>query len=104
MHDIAKMVYNPATGVGYVFIANLLASAITLLLMIPELRFSKKDYDRELLGKMILYSIPLLIAGLAGMVNENTRQDHGEIPGSGFRNCNGSNWVFMVPVISFPYL
>jgi len=70
MHGVAKLIYNPSTGVGYVFIANLLASAVTVLLMIPEMRFSKSDYDRSLLRKMILYSLPLLVAGLAGMVNE----------------------------------
>lgn len=70
MHGIAKMIYNPATGVGYVFIANLLASAVTVLLMIPEMKFSRSDYDRSLLRKMIVYSLPLLVAGLAGMVNE----------------------------------
>jgi O-antigen/teichoic acid export membrane protein len=43
---------------------------VTLLLMLPELKFRRSDYDRNLLGKMILYSMPLLIAGLAGMVNE----------------------------------
>lgn len=70
MHDFAKLIYNPDVGVGYVFIANLLASAVTVLLMIPEMKFSRKDYDRSLLWKMILYSMPLLVAGLAGMVNE----------------------------------
>ncbi len=70
MHSFAQMVYNPDTGVGYVFIANLLASAVTMVLMIPEMKFSKRDYDNTLLGKMVLYSMPLLFAGLAGMVNE----------------------------------
>jgi O-antigen/teichoic acid export membrane protein len=70
LHSIAKAIYNPAIGVGYVFISNLLASAITLLLMIPEMRFNKSDFDKQLLGKIVLYSFPLLIAGLAGMINE----------------------------------
>ncbi len=69
-HGLARLVYDPAIGVGYVFIANLLASAATLLLMIPDLRFSRHDFDPGLLSKMIVYSLPLLVAGLAGMVNE----------------------------------
>lgn len=68
--SFAHLIYNPKMGVGYVFIANLLASAITLLLMIPELRFDKKEFDKKLLGQIVLYSLPLLIAGMAGMVNE----------------------------------
>ena len=68
--SVAHMIYSPSVGVGYVFIANLLASGVTLLLMIPELKFSRADFDRQLLGKIVLYSFPLLIAGLAGMINE----------------------------------
>lgn len=68
--SVARLIYSPSVGVGYVFIANLLASGVTLLLMIPELKFKKSDYDRQLLGKIVLYSFPLLIAGLAGMINE----------------------------------
>lgn len=70
LHSIAKTIYNPEIRVGYVFIANLLASFITLLLMLPEIRIRRSDFDRDLLNKIILYSLPLLVAGLAGMVNE----------------------------------
>jgi O-antigen/teichoic acid export membrane protein len=70
MHGLAKLIYNPAIGVGYVFIANLIASIVTLILMFPDLKFNRDDYDKKLLGQMILYSLPLLVAGLAGMVNE----------------------------------
>ncbi len=70
LHAIAKVIYNPDTGVGYVFLANLLASAITFLLMVKEIRFNRHDFDKSLLPPMMLYSVPLLIAGLAGMVNE----------------------------------
>jgi O-antigen/teichoic acid export membrane protein len=67
---LADTFYNPDIRVGYVFISNLLASAITFFVMMPDIRFRFADYDRALLGKVLLYSSPLLIAGLAGMVNE----------------------------------
>ncbi len=70
MKTLANMVYNPDIGVGYVFIANLLASAATVVMMLPEFKFSKNDFDKKLLISIVLYSLPLLIAGLAGMVNE----------------------------------
>ena len=70
LNGLTKLIYNPDIGVGYVFIANLLASAVTVLLMLPEMKFSRTDYDRALMKRMILYSLPLLVAGLAGMVNE----------------------------------
>jgi len=67
---LADTFYNPEIRVGYVFISNLLASAITFFVMIPDIKFRFSEYDKALLGKVLLYSSPLLIAGLAGMVNE----------------------------------
>lgn len=70
LYTVSKTIYDPSIGVGYVFIANLLASAITLLLMVPEVKFNRDEFDKVMLGEIILYSLPLLLAGLAGMVNE----------------------------------
>lgn len=70
LFDFAQMVYDPAVGAGYVFIANLIASMATLLLMSPLLRFSRVDFDFGILKQLLQYSWPLLFAGLAGMVNE----------------------------------
>jgi O-antigen/teichoic acid export membrane protein len=62
--------YDPAIGVGYVFIANLAASAVTLLLLVPQLFERNARIDLVLWRNMLGYGLPLLIAGLAGMVNE----------------------------------
>jgi O-antigen/teichoic acid export membrane protein len=64
------LVYNPEIGVGYVFISNLVASAVTLVLLLPELRV-KISFSRVLLKEMIWYSFPILVVGVAGMVNQN---------------------------------
>lgn len=56
--------------VGYVFIANLLASLVVLLLLIKDLKPFVIRFDQALLKKMLMYSFPLLIAGLAGIFNE----------------------------------
>lgn len=64
------VVYNPSIGVGYIFISNLAASLITLLLLSPEIFKIKFDFDSVIWKKMMRYAMPLLIAGLAGMVNE----------------------------------
>lgn len=56
--------------VGYVFLANLVASAGTLLLLIPELKGMQGPYDKKLIREMLVYGFPLLIAGFAGMINE----------------------------------
>ena len=62
--------YDPATGVGYVFIANLIASVVKFLLLSPTMikGFVKPQFT--LLKPMLIYSLPLLVAGLAGMMNE----------------------------------
>ncbi|MFM2190533.1 MAG: hypothetical protein RL491_919 [Bacteroidota bacterium] len=70
LFELAKQFYNPETGAGYVFIANLLASVATLLVMLPSLRFRFLDWDVPLWREQMVYALPLLFAGLAGMVNE----------------------------------
>lgn len=57
-------------GIAYIFIANLVASAITLLMLFPQMISSSWVFDKKLWKKMMIYALPLLIAGLAGMTNE----------------------------------
>ena len=57
-------------GIEYIFIANLISSVITILLLMPEMFVSKLNFDTGLWKKMAIYAFPLLIAGLAGMTNE----------------------------------
>ncbi len=65
-----KFIYNPDIGVGYVFLCNLFASGIKLLLLLPDIFIKKGKGDIILFKKMLVYSFPLLIAGLAGTINE----------------------------------
>ncbi len=67
---IVQAVYNPELGVGYVFISNLFSSGIKLLLLFPLLFIKKGKLDYILLIKLLKYSYPLLIAGMAGTINE----------------------------------
>lgn len=62
-------VYDPALGVGYVFAINLVATAVRLLVLLPSWP-SLKAMDKDLLRAMAAFGAPLMIAGLAGMVNE----------------------------------
>ena len=62
--------YNPAMGIGYIFISNLIASAVTLLLLAPEILKLKLSFDFALWKKMGKYGFPLLIGGLAYVTNE----------------------------------
>jgi O-antigen/teichoic acid export membrane protein len=62
--------YDPAFGIGYVFVANLSASVITFLLLIPYMKV-KFVFDYPLFKKMVTYSFPILIIGITGMINQN---------------------------------
>ena len=62
--------YNPAIGVGYIFIANLIASSIKLVLLIPQFKGITRGVNRALLIKMINYSLPMVVIGFAGIINE----------------------------------
>jgi O-antigen/teichoic acid export membrane protein len=56
--------------VGYVFIANLIASALLLIILLPEYIKIWFPVDKHLLNELLRYSLPLLVVGLAGMLNE----------------------------------
>ncbi len=64
------VVYNPDLGIAYTFIANLVASAATLIFLAKELFNVQLRFNKQLWKEMLLYSWPLLIVGLGGMINE----------------------------------
>jgi len=65
-----SLFYVPSWGIEYIFISNLIASGVTLLMLIPEISATKWRIDPVLWKKMLLYAFPLLFAGMAGIVNE----------------------------------
>ena len=65
------IIYSADIGVGYVFISNLLASIITLLMLLPAIFKISFQFDKALLFKMLSYSFPILIVGLAGVANQH---------------------------------
>ncbi len=62
-------IYDSSIGIGYYIIANIIASAITLLLLLKEFRF-RFQFDSSLWKQVMKYSYPLIIVGLGGMINE----------------------------------
>ena len=56
--------------VGYAFLFNLVCTSVVMLCMIPELRGFTYVLDRELLKRMLRYSLPLVIVGVAGILNQ----------------------------------
>jgi O-antigen/teichoic acid export membrane protein len=66
---LIDLCYNPEVGVGYVFIANLIASIVKFIILVPEMDI-KGEFDMTLLKGMLKYAYPMLFVGLAGIVNE----------------------------------
>lgn len=57
-------------GIEYIFISNLIASSVVLLLLFPDIAATKFKLYPDLWKKMLLYAFPLLFAGMAGIINE----------------------------------
>ncbi len=72
--------YDANYGVGYVFVANILATAIQTLCLVPTvvkaMRREPSAVSHEplfsfgLLGRLLRYSLPLLVLGVAGIMNQ----------------------------------
>lgn len=62
--------YSTDFGVGWVLVANLIASAGTFLLILSTTDRVIPGIDRRLLSRILIYSLPLLLGGLAGTANE----------------------------------
>lgn len=62
--------YNPDYGVGYILIANLISTSAVLFMLLPEIFEVKFEFDKALLKRMLSYSFPLLILGVAGITNQ----------------------------------
>ena len=62
--------YRPDYLVGYIFVSNLIMSAVQMFFFIPELRGFSYRLDRPLMKQMVSYSFPILIFGLVGILNQ----------------------------------
>lgn len=63
--------YIHGIGVGYVFLANLFATAAKFLMLSPELIKVRLNFSKKLLKELLIYGSPLLISSLAIIINEN---------------------------------
>lgn len=68
--DTGRAIYDPSFRVGYVFLSNLLASLITFVQFIPQMARMEWKIDFLLLKKMLRYTAPLILGGLAGAINQ----------------------------------
>ena len=63
--------YNPDNQAFYVFFINLVCTSFITIFFIPELKIFRFTFDGALLKSMLKYSWPLLLLGIAGILNLN---------------------------------
>ncbi|WP_241788915.1 polysaccharide biosynthesis C-terminal domain-containing protein [Sphingobacterium rhinopitheci] len=56
---------------GNVFIANLIASLVTLILLVPQLLKFRLSVDKKLMKAMLAYSLPIFVANISFIINEH---------------------------------
>jgi len=68
--NLINWFYNPNYGVGYVFISNIFSTALVTVALLFDVFVVKFEFDRALLKKMLKYSLPLVVLGIAGIMNQ----------------------------------
>lgn len=68
---VLSSIYIDNFQVGYIFVSNLIASLLTLLYFLPHYFKIKWRFDTALWKKMMRYSLPILVAGIAFAINEH---------------------------------
>ncbi|MBR5725523.1 MAG: lipopolysaccharide biosynthesis protein [Muribaculaceae bacterium] len=68
--DAIGKIYNPTVGVGYAFFINLACTGLITFFFWKELTGIKYKFDWSLLKRMLSYSWPILVLGIAGILNQ----------------------------------
>ncbi|WP_282036229.1 lipopolysaccharide biosynthesis protein [Saccharicrinis aurantiacus] len=71
LYKFVHIVYSPGREAYFVLISNLLASIVVLLFLVKTAISSIGKFDFTLLLRMYKYSLPILIVGITGMINQN---------------------------------
>ena len=67
---IVYFVFMKGTDVGAAFLINLICTSLVMVCLISELRGFRYTLDRDLVKRMFRYSFPILILGIAGILNQ----------------------------------
>ncbi|MBC5775642.1 polysaccharide biosynthesis C-terminal domain-containing protein [Pontibacter sp. KCTC 32443] len=63
-------IYDPTFGIGYIFLINLAANALLIPMLWKELRIFRLNLNFNQLRPLLVYAYPIMLMGMAGMVNE----------------------------------
>ncbi len=66
-----RELFNVENDVEYIFIANLIASTVVLIFMLPYFFKAKFQFEIKILKQLFIYGWPIMVAGLAFVINEN---------------------------------
>lgn len=62
--------YNPEVGIGYAFCINLFCTSVITFFFAKEIRGIGYGFDKALCRRMLSYSWPILVFGIAGILNQ----------------------------------
>ena len=68
--DVIGHIYDPSVGAGYAFYINLACTAPITFFFYKELTGFKYTFDKQLMRRMMSYSWPILVLGIAGILNQ----------------------------------
>lgn len=101
-------VYDPAkSGVFYIILSNLLSTGLMMTGLFPELFRVRYRFDWPLLKEILRYSFPLLILGVAGIINQTADKIMfpmlipDELEAKSQLGIYGANFKFAVVMIMF---
>ena len=69
-NSVMRLIYHPEFAVGYYLLANLIQNIFQFLVLSGQLRRMQWTFNRRLLQDILIYTLPLTIAGFGGMINE----------------------------------
>jgi O-antigen/teichoic acid export membrane protein len=69
-HWVSYFYRSDLNPVVYIIIANVIQSSVTMLLLLGEIGSIQLKFDGKMWKEMMIYSLPLVVAGMGGMVNE----------------------------------
>jgi O-antigen/teichoic acid export membrane protein len=67
---LPAFLYHPEIGIGYYIVANLCASILQFIILLPQWIGYKFEIDFSLFKNIMSYSWPILIVGFGGMIND----------------------------------
>lgn len=87
-YNLTFSFYDSTDLVQYIFVANVAASLVTFILLLPYFFRQKLSFNFKILKQLLGYGWPIMIAGLAYVVNENF--DKWLLPDLMDKNINGA--------------